>query len=86
MRLIPEKTTALIETVPVDGLNYNDLSPGTCHEFSIVRKIATCKRFYSASLKVEGKRGNDYANGDYCYAWDFLRIFVKRPCDIKYHD
>ena len=82
VRLIPQKTIALIETLPVDGLNYNDLSPGKCREFSIVRKIDTCKRFYSASLKVEGKRGNDFDNGDYCYAWDFLRIFIKRPCEI----
>ena len=73
VRLIPEKTTALVETIPVDGLNYyNNLSPGTCHGISIVRKIDSCKRFYNASLKVEGKRGNECANGDYCYA----------PCEI----
>mmetsp|Transcript_27828 Transcript_27828/g.41250 ORF Transcript_27828/g.41250 Transcript_27828/m.41250 type:complete len:1361 (-) Transcript_27828:174-4256(-) len=82
VRIIPGKTTALIETIPVVGLNYNDLRPGRCREFSINRKIDTCKRFYSASLKVEGKRGNDFENGDYCYAWDFIRIFVRRPCEI----
>ena len=81
VRLFPELTTALIETVPVDGLNYNNLSPKRCHEFSITREVDTCKRFFSASLKVEGRRGN--AENDYCYAWDFMRIFVKRRCDIS---
>jgi hypothetical protein len=79
---ISEKTTALFETLPIEGLNYNDLSPGKCHEFSITQKIDTCKRFFSASLKVEGTKGPDFENGDYCYAWDFLRIFIKRPCEI----
>jgi hypothetical protein len=83
VQLIPEKTTALIETLTINGMNYDSLSPKQCREISITRNIDTCKRFFSASLKVEGKRGNDFQNGDYCFAWDFLRIFIKRPCNIS---
>jgi hypothetical protein len=83
VQLLPDKTTALIETLAIQGLNYADLSPKECREVSITRKIDTCKRFFSASLKVEGKRGEDFENGDYCYAWDFMRIFIKRPCEIS---
>jgi len=80
IKLINVKTTALIDTTPVTGLNYDNIPPGNCREFSISRDIDSCKRFFSSSLKVEGKRGNE--EGDYCYAWDFLRIFFKRPCAV----
>lgn len=81
--LIPDKTRALIETLAIDGLNSSVLAPKECREVSITRQIDTCKRFFSASLKVEGKRGDDFENGDYCFGWDFLRIFIKRPCEIS---
>ena len=83
MELIQPKTIALIESKePEDALDYSDLSPDECHTVDIDRTIDSCKRFHSASLKVQGKRGNDYEYGDYRYAWDFLQIFVKRPCKI----
>jgi len=82
VQLFPDKTTALMNTLTVNGLNYSALSPKECREISTTRTIDTCKRFFSASLKVEGKRGEDFENGDYCYGWDFLRVFIKRPCKI----
>lgn len=77
------KTQALVEMEEVKELSLDDLAPQTCREVSVVKTINTCKRFFSASLKLEGKRGPKTDGSDYCYAWDFLRIFVRRgPCEI----
>ena len=69
-------------------LNYNfpALAPNTCKEFTADRVINTCKRFFSSSLKIHGMTGDSKGsysdNSDVCYAWDFLRVYIKRPCDI----
>jgi hypothetical protein len=70
-----DKTIALVETVPV-ALNNADMRAGECFRKFAKRNINTCKRFFSASLKVEGLLADE---SDYCYAWDFYRVFVGRP-------
>jgi hypothetical protein len=74
-----QKTIALVEMVPVEGLDTSILSPGECRRHRELRTINTCKRFFSASLKVEGRRGDVY--NDYCYAYDFYRSYISRPSD-----
>ena len=76
VQLIADRTNALIETVPVQNLDTRDLPPGVCRTRRVRRNINTCKRFFSASLKVEGKRQNPE---DYCFAWDFYRVYIDRP-------
>jgi hypothetical protein len=67
--LIPQKTIALIETVSVSDLDTSKLLPGECHTRRELRKVNTCKRFFSASLKVEGWREFPYyTDGNYCHA------------------
>jgi len=93
INLDKDLTSALVETSSYDGLNKNTLSPGSCRTQTITRKINTCKRFFSASLKVEGIREG---TGDYCYGWDFFRSYIDRdnadnggeptptpPCDVS---
>jgi hypothetical protein len=70
-----EKTIALVETIPV-ALNYADLRAGECFRRIVTRNINTCKRFFSASLKIEGLLADE---SDYCYAWDFYRSYITRP-------
>lgn len=83
LTLFKAKTEALVEMEPLTTFDLNNLSPKGCTEFSVKKKMNTCKRFFSSSLKVEGKRGTKLDGSDYCYAWDFLRIFIKRePCEI----
>jgi hypothetical protein len=74
-----DRTTALIETIDVDGMDRSNMNPGECRIVSERRLINTCKRFFSASLKVEGLRNG--TPNDYCYAWDFYRNYVRRPDD-----
>ena len=83
LQLFTDRTEALIENVPAEGLDYSDLAPGQCRDVTVTRQVNTCRRFFSASLKVEGKRGPLVDGSDYCYAWDFNRIFIRRgACDI----
>ena len=60
-----DKTIALVNTQNIDGLNKSDIPPGKCRRLFVTRNINTCKRFFSASLKVEGLRNG--VIGDYCY-------------------
>ena len=83
LKLFKAKTEALVEMTGIEELNNDNLPPKSCREVSVVKEINTCKRFFSSSLRVEGKRGPNTDGSDYCYAWDFLRIFVRRgPCEI----
>lgn len=75
IKLHQDKTIALVETIPV-ALNTADIRPGECIRRIVTRKINTCKRFFSASLKVEGLLEDE---SDYCFAWDFYRSYVTRP-------
>lgn len=74
--LNPEKTIALVETIPVQNFDTRDIAPGVCRTRTVRRNINTCKPFFSASLKVEGNRLN---SDGYCYAWDFYRVNIDRP-------
>ncbi|GFH57321.1 predicted protein [Chaetoceros tenuissimus] len=78
----PNKTKAVIDTIPVAGINANPVKPGQCRELTVTRSIDTCRKFYSASFEFNGRRGLDWRNGDYCYGFDFLRVFIKRPCAL----
>jgi len=78
--LFPSKTFGLVETVDVEGFNYETLQAGDCRRKYVSRKINTCKKSFAASLKVEGLRQSD---GDYCFAYNHLREYVVReypPC------
>ena len=70
-----DKTIALVQTVPA-ALTYADMRPGECFRRVVTRNIDTCKRLFSASLKVEGLLADE---SDYCYAWDFYRSYITRP-------
>lgn len=65
-----DETKALIDTRNVDGLNLNTLTVGECRSKTVTKKVDTCRRFFSASLKVEGLRGGRPGGEDldYCYA------------------
>ena len=59
------------------SLNLNDMRPNECRKIEYKREITTCRPTIEASLKVEGWRGNG-ERGDYCFAWNFYKINIKR--------
>ena len=68
-------TIAKIETKSVN-LDLTRLPAGSCHSVQETRIINTCKRFFSASLKVEALQVRVH---DYCYGESQFRH------DIKFH-
>jgi len=74
-----QKFMALVERLPVSGFDLTDLPSKECRYFTEIRPINTCKRFFSSSLKFEGRR--DGGVGDYCNAYDFERIGIVRLDD-----
>ena len=71
-----DKTLAEIENVSVDNLDKSNLRPGECRRLQVKRKVNTCKSFFSAEFKVEGKRPS--VDG-FCFAYDFLRVYLRGP-------
>lgn len=73
-----DKTVALVDTKQVNGLNLSNLKKGECRSETVTRKVNTCRRFFSASLKVEGSRGGRPGgiDQDYCYAVSLLSTFI----------
>jgi hypothetical protein len=65
-----DKTIGLVNTKAINELNLSNLNKGECRSETVTRKVNTCKRFFSASLKVEGLRGGRPGgiDQDYCYA------------------
>jgi len=74
---LPPGTSAFIHTVSKE-LDLDDLLPGQCKTIRKTQKVNTCWEKIDASLKVEGWRGEGN-RGDYCFAWDFYREYIKRP-------
>ncbi|GFH57320.1 hypothetical protein CTEN210_13796 [Chaetoceros tenuissimus] len=58
---------------PKGDFDKTNMPADTCREVEVTAEVNTCKRFFSASLKVEGLRNG--VRNDYCYAYDFLRVF-----------
>jgi hypothetical protein len=84
MHNLPPGTMAFVHTEPVK-INLNDLPPGMCRIIEETRSIDTCRDTIDASLKIEGWRGAGN-EGDFCFAWDFYRTYIKRPsttCEVS---
>ena len=71
--------------MPMTSFDLTALPSKECRNFIARRPIDAYKRFSSSSLKVEGWRGDGV--GDYCYAYDFEIIYIRRPdntpCDVS---
>jgi len=67
---LEEKTIGEYSFNTVPEMTKTNLGPGVCHETSTITD--GCNSNLWASLKVEGWIMGTY---DYCYAWDFNRVF-----------
>ena len=74
-----DRTSDLIETLPVGSLNLNNNPAGQCCRIIATRNIDTCKTLFNAQVKVEGMRGGE--RNCYCYAFDFFMEYIKRVPD-----
>ena len=78
-----DESRALVNSVPLDGVEVNELRAEQCRIARITKSIDTCRKSVTAAFRVIGWR--THAIKETCHDYDFYRAHFKRSSDNKRH-